>query len=119
MRALIQRVKRANVKVDGNIIGKINKGIVVFLGIKDEDGEKEIKYITDKLIGLRIFEDDNEKMNLALEDVGGEILIISQFTINTAAQPAKSRSIPLKYTSANFQAFVNPASMIRKSSGRR
>lgn len=81
MRALIQRVTSANVKVDGKIVGKIGKGFLVFLGIYEEDTEEKIEKLTKKIINLRIFNDENDKMNLSIKDVKGEILLISQFTL--------------------------------------
>lgn len=81
MKCVLQRVNHASVAVDGNICGKIEKGILVFLGISDEDTEQDIKWLADKIIGLRIFEDENERMNFSLTDIGGELLIISQFTL--------------------------------------
>ena len=81
MRAVVQRVTYANVKVDGNIVGEINRGFNVLIGISKEDTEEDMKYIKDKLINLRVFEDENNKMNLSLSDIQGELLIISQFTL--------------------------------------
>lgn len=81
MKCVLQRVNHASVAVDGNICGKIEKGILVFLGISDDDTEQDIKWLADKIIGLRIFEDENERMNFSLTDIGGELLIISQFTL--------------------------------------
>ena len=81
MRALIQRVTSANVKVDGEIVGKIGKGFLVFLGIYEEDTEEKIEKLTKKIVNLRIFNDENDKMNLSIKDVKGEILLISQFTL--------------------------------------
>lgn len=81
MRAVVQRVTRAEVKVDGAITGKIDKGLLVFVGVAPEDTEKDMEYIADKIVNLRIFEDDDEKMNLCLSDVGGELLVVSQFTL--------------------------------------
>lgn len=81
MRAVVQRVLEANVKVKGDIVGEINKGLLVFLGVGEEDDDNDLKYMVEKILGLRIFEDENRKMNLSLMDVGGEILIISQFTL--------------------------------------
>ena len=81
MRAVVQRVKNASVKVGGEICGQINEGLLVFLGISKEDTENDITYIADKLTGLRIFEDEDEKMNNSVVDINGELLIISQFTL--------------------------------------
>ena len=81
MRALIQRVKYASVRVNGKTIGKIDRGILVFFGVGKEDTEKEIQWMGDKLIKLRIFEDENGKMNKSVVDVNGDILVISQFTL--------------------------------------
>ncbi len=81
MKLVIQRVKNANVKVDEKIVGKINNGFLVLLGIKSSDTQKDVDYLVRKLINLRVFTDENDKMNLALKDVNGELLIISQFTL--------------------------------------
>lgn len=81
MRAVVQRVKRAQVRVNGEVVGKISKGILALVGIGVNDGEKDVKWMADKLVNLRIFEDENSKMNLSLLDVGGEILLVSQFTL--------------------------------------
>lgn len=81
MRLVVQRVKESNVKVDNKIVGHINKGFLVLLGIKSTDTKKDADYLVRKLINLRIFSDENDKMNLALIDVNGELLIISQFTL--------------------------------------
>lgn len=81
MKLVIQRVQNAEVKVDGKIVGKINKGFLVLLGIKTTDTKEDADYLVRKLINLRIFTDENDKMNLALKDVNGELLIISQFTL--------------------------------------
>lgn len=81
MRAVIQRVTSSKVEVDGVVVGAINRGFNVLLGISKEDTEEDLKYIKDKLINLRIFEDKDDKMNLSLLDVHGEILLISQFTL--------------------------------------
>ncbi|WP_238884961.1 D-aminoacyl-tRNA deacylase [Clostridium sp. YIM B02551] len=81
MRAVVQRVKRSSVKVDGKIIGEIGVGLNVLIGITKGDTDEDIKYIRDKVVNLRIFSDSDDKMNLSLKDVEGEILIISQFTL--------------------------------------
>lgn len=81
MRAVIQRVLQGSVTVDGTVVGEIKKGLVVLLGIGKEDDEKDLEYMIDKIIGLRIFQDENDKMNLSLLDIKGELLVISQFTL--------------------------------------
>lgn len=81
MRAVIQRVQKAGVSVNDRITGEINKGLLVFLGIEEGDNDSDISYIANKVCGLRIFEDEDEKMNLSVKDVGAEILSISQFTL--------------------------------------
>ncbi|GAA0077844.1 D-aminoacyl-tRNA deacylase [Clostridium sp. CTA-5] len=81
MRAIVQRVTSSSVKVDGEIIGSIGRGLNVLIGISKDDNIEDLKYIKDKIINLRIFEDENEKMNLSLLDIKGEILLISQFTL--------------------------------------
>lgn len=81
MRAIVQRVLSSNVKVDGEIVGSIKKGYNVLIGIGKDDTEEDLKYIKDKIINLRIFEDEEDKMNLSLKDVDGELLLISQFTL--------------------------------------
>lgn len=81
MKFVIQRVKNASVEVDGKIVGKINKGFLVLIGVTHEDTTENADYLVKKLVNLRVFEDENEKMNLGLKDVGGELLLISQFTL--------------------------------------
>ena len=81
MRAVVQRVTNADVKIDGRVNGKIDDGLIVLLGVGNGDTEEDMKYIADKIIKLRIFSDENDKMNLSLEDVGGSMLVISQFTL--------------------------------------
>lgn len=81
MKFVIQRVNEASCKVDGNIIGEIQKGFCVFIGVSNEDNKEIADKMVKKLVGLRIFEDENGKTNLALSDVGGSLLLISQFTL--------------------------------------
>ena len=81
MRAVVHRVTNADVKIDGRVNGKIDDGLLVLLGVGNGDTEEDMKYIADKIIKLRIFSDENDKMNLSLEDVGGSMLVISQFTL--------------------------------------
>ena len=105
MRAVIQRVSCAKVFVDDTLVGEIGKGILVFLGVDHGDEEKDAEYLASKTIHLRIFEDNNGKMNLSLKDVNGEVLVISQFTLlgdcrkgrrpsyAQAAEPEKARNL--------------------------
>jgi D-tyrosyl-tRNA(Tyr) deacylase len=81
MRAVIQRVKTASVAVSGEEVGRIKYGFVVFLGVEKEDQVNDLEYMVNKISGLRAFEDYNGKMNLALSDVRGELLVVSQFTL--------------------------------------
>lgn len=81
MKLVVQRVKNAKVEVENKVVGKINKGYMVLIGIGPEDTEKEADYLAKKLINLRVFEDEFGKMNLNIKQVGGELLIISQFTL--------------------------------------
>ena len=81
MIVLIQRVSKCSVEVDGKIVGKIGMGLCVFLGIKKGDTEKEADWLVEKIAGLRIFEDENGKMNRSIKDIGGEFLVVSQFTL--------------------------------------
>lgn len=81
MRAVIQRVASAQVRVDGQVVGQIGLGFLVLLGIAHADGDEEALYLARKITGLRVFEDNDGKMNLALGDVGGSVLAVSQFTL--------------------------------------
>lgn len=81
MRAVVQRVSSSNVKVNGEVIGSIGRGLNVLIGISNDDTIEDLKYIKDKIVNIRIFEDENDKMNFSVLDVKGELLIISQFTL--------------------------------------
>ena len=81
MRILLQRVNYASVKVDGEVKGEIEKGVLLFVGITHNDTEKDAAYLAEKIANLRIFEDDDGKMNRSVLDIGGEALVISQFTL--------------------------------------
>lgn len=81
MKALIQRVKRASVKINNELYSSIDKGILVFLGVEKSDEKENAEKLADKILKLRIFEDENEKMNLSIKDIKGEILVVSQFTL--------------------------------------
>lgn len=81
MRAVVQRVKSSKVEVDNKVISEIGKGINLLVGISKEDTKEDIDYIVRKVLGMRIFEDEDERMNFSLQDIGGELLLISQFTL--------------------------------------
>ena len=82
MRVVVQRVSQSNVKVSGEIIGEINEGLMVLVSFVDEDNDTDLGWMTKKIINLRIFNDDEGKMNRSVQDVGGDILLISQFTLH-------------------------------------
>ena len=81
MRAILTRVKSASVTIDGEVVGRIGKGFLILLGVGPDDTQKECRYLAEKALGLRIFEDENGKMNLGLDAVCGEVLVVSQFTL--------------------------------------
>lgn len=81
MRAVVQRVASSSVTVEGKTTGKIDKGLMVLLGVADGDTDKDVTYMVDKIVNLRIFEDENDKMNLSLQDIGASLLVVSQFTL--------------------------------------
>jgi len=81
LKAVIQRCNNASVEVDNKIVGKINKGFVVFLGVGKNDTDEDLNYLVKKISGLRIFEDENQKMNLSISQIDGEMLVISNFTL--------------------------------------
>lgn len=81
MKTVIQRVTNANVKVDNEIVGEIKQGLVVLLAISDKDEEKDVEKMASRIVNLRIFSDNNGKMNLSIKDINGELLVISQFTL--------------------------------------
>ncbi|PQO42773.1 D-aminoacyl-tRNA deacylase [Blastopirellula marina] len=109
MRGVVQRVSEAYVKVDGQIVGQIEHGLVVLLGVADGDTETDLKYLVEKTINMRIFEDDEGKMNRSVLDTGGSILAISQFTLLgdcrkgrrpsfiTAAKPEEANAMYQQY----------------------
>jgi len=81
MRAVIQRVTEASVRIEGEVVGEISQGLMVLIGVEEGDGEADLKYMAEKVPNLRIFEDENGKMNRSLLDIGGQILAVSQFTL--------------------------------------
>lgn len=86
MRIVIQRVKEASVTVDGKITGAIHTGLLVLLGIEDADTDEDISWLSNKIVNLRIFNDENEVMNLGVKDVNGDILLVSQFTLHASTK---------------------------------
>jgi D-tyrosyl-tRNA(Tyr) deacylase len=110
MRAVVQRVSKASVSVQGETVGSIEQGLVVLLGIHAEDSEPEAKWMADKIVHLRIFEDENGKMNRSLVDIGKEMLIISQFTLygdcRKGRRPGYSSAAPPEKADALYQKFI-------------
>ena len=110
MRTIIQRVKESSVSVQGHIVGNIGKGILVLLGVNKQDDEKDADYLADKIINLRIFEDENGKMNRSLPDVGGECLVVSQFTLygdcRKGRRPSFTQAAPPEKANALYEYFV-------------
>ncbi|MGB9839949.1 D-aminoacyl-tRNA deacylase [Thermovenabulum sp.] len=95
MRAVVQRVSRAMVEVEEKVVSSINRGILVFLGVGEEDALEDAEYLADKIINLRIFEDEKGKMNLSVLDVGGEVLVVSQFTLYGDVRKGKRPSFTM------------------------
>lgn len=110
MKLVIQRVKNASVKVDNNTIGKINTGFLILLGIAPEDNKDTADYLIQKLIKLRIFEDENNKMNLSIKDVNGELLIVSQFTLyadcNSGNRPSFVKAAKPEQANLLYEYFI-------------
>jgi len=86
MKAVIQRVSRASVKVDGNITGEISEGLLVLLGIEDADSDEDIQWLSNKIVNLRIFNDENGVMNKSVIEIGGNVLLVSQFTLHASTK---------------------------------
>jgi len=109
MRAVIQRVRSASVQVDGQVVGRIGRGLLVFLGVGHGDGEREAAYLADKVAQLRIFEDEHGKMNLAAADVGAQFLVVSQFTlygdIRKGRRPSFTEAAPPEQARTLYERF--------------
>jgi D-aminoacyl-tRNA deacylase len=110
MRACIQRVSEAQVTVDGEVIGQIGRGLVVLLGVGARDGEAEVEWLAEKTVGLRIFEDEVGKMNRSLAEVGGAMLVVSQFTLygdsRKGRRPSFVEAAPPELAERLYESFV-------------
>ena len=116
MRAVVQRVAWAKVEVDGETIGEIDNGLLVYLGVGKGDGDTESNYVLGKVLGLRIFEDDHGKMNHGVVDVGGKLLVVSQFTlygdVRRGRRPSFEDAMPPAEAERMYDAFVTRARVI-------
>ena len=110
MRAILTRVNSASVTIDGEVVGKIGKGFLILLGVGPNDTEKECRYLAEKALGLRIFEDENEKMNLCLDAVGGQVLVVSQFTLygncRKGRRPSFTEAAPPELGNRMYERFL-------------
>ncbi|MYD62614.1 MAG: D-tyrosyl-tRNA(Tyr) deacylase [Gemmatimonadetes bacterium] len=110
MRALIQRVCRATVRVEEQVVGQIDRGLLILLGISDTDGLSDMEYVAEKCVNLRIFEDDQGKMNRSLLDTGGQALVVSQFTLHAdtrkGRRPSFNRAAPPDIANSIYEQFV-------------
>ena len=111
MRAILTRVNSASVTIDGEVVGKIGKGFLILLGVGPNDTEKECRYLAEKALGLRIFEDENEKMNLGLDAVNGQVLVVSQFTLygncRKGRRPSFAEAAPPQLGEALYEKFLS------------
>ncbi|MBQ8669336.1 D-tyrosyl-tRNA(Tyr) deacylase [bacterium] len=111
MKALIQRVKRASVTIDGELYSQIGAGMLVFLGVEKGDTQENADKLAEKLAKLRIYEDENEKMNLSIQDVNGEMLIVSQFTLcgdcKKGTRPSFDKSAPPQMANELYEYFIS------------
>ena len=95
MRAVLTRVTSASVTIDGQVVGQIGKGFLILLGVGPEDDEATCRYLAEKALGLRVFEDENGKMNLGLSDVDGQVLVVSQFTLYGNCRKGRRPASPM------------------------
>ena len=110
MRAVVTRVTSASVTIDGQVTGSIGKGFLILLGVGPADTEADSAYLAQKILGLRVFEDENGKMNLGLEDVGGQVLVVSQFTLygncRKGRRPSFTEAAPPALGNALYEKFL-------------
>lgn len=110
MKMLLQRVKSASVTIDNQLYSSINKGLLVFLGVEKSDTVEEAKWLAAKLSALRVFEDENEKMNLSVKDVNGEVLVVSQFTLcgdaKKGTRPSFDAAAPPAFANELYEKFI-------------
>ena len=111
MRVVVQRVSQSNVKVSGEIIGEINEGLMVLVSFVDEDNDTDLDWMTKKIINLRIFNDDEGKMNRSVQDIGGDILLISQFTLHGSTKkgnrPSFIKAAKPDFANVMYERFIN------------
>ena len=113
MRAVIQRVSEASVRVDGEVSGAIDGGLLILLGVGEDDSDSDLNYIYDKTVGLRVFEDEQGKMNRSVVDVGGSLLVVSQFTlygdVRRGKRPSFTAAAKPELANHYYQQFVAKA----------
>jgi len=110
MRAVLTRVKSASVAIDGEVVGRIGQGFLILLGVGPDDNEQTCRYLAEKCLGLRVFEDENGKMNMGLEQVGGQVLVVSQFTLygncRKGRRPSFTDAAPPDLGNAMYEKFL-------------
>ncbi len=110
MRAVVTRVNSASVTIDGNVVGKIGRGFLILLGVGPKDGEAQCRRLAEKALGLRVFKDENDKMNLGLDQIGGEVLVVSQFTLygncRKGRRPSFVEAAPPELGEAMYERFL-------------
>ncbi len=111
MRVVIQRVKKASVRVGPVVTGKIDKGLLILLGVEHEDTEEDLQWLTNKIVGLRVFSDEDGKMNNSIGDVNGSILVVSQFTLHASTKkgnrPSFIKAASPAFAEAMYKAFIS------------